>query len=283
MKSNFRRLLYHILSHSDRKADTTPILPYSGLNDVSTPSLSPSGLTRWSRWKKFANWFDLDTPIKSECDSLCAGRSMVEMLGVLAIIGVLSVGAIAGYSKAMMKYKLNKHAEQMNTVINAVARNVHSFDNIKQGAVLTETFIKMGEIPTEMVKSAGGEFIYDIFGQHWEIFIGTDGSNLFLTSWMNNGSSFLSSKSADSLAVCHNILTAAKENSDSIWAITATSSGSDSSLEGNDTVGHAIYGDKYCSANEKCLKNLTLDDVYSICSEHIKNGIAQFQFIWHRQ
>ena len=39
-----------------------------------------------------------------------SGRSMVEMLGVLAIIGVLSVGAISGYSKAMMKYKLNnKH------------------------------------------------------------------------------------------------------------------------------------------------------------------------------
>ena len=27
------------------------------------------------------------------------GRSMVEMLGVLAIIGVLSVGGIAGYSR----------------------------------------------------------------------------------------------------------------------------------------------------------------------------------------
>ena len=36
------------------------------------------------------------------------GRSMVEMLGVLAIIGVLSVGGIAGYSKAMDKYKLSK-------------------------------------------------------------------------------------------------------------------------------------------------------------------------------
>lgn len=33
---------------------------------------------------------------------------MVEMLGVLAIIGVLSVGAIAGYSKAMFKHKLNR-------------------------------------------------------------------------------------------------------------------------------------------------------------------------------
>ena len=45
------------------------------------------------------------------------GRSMVEMLGVLAIIGVLSVGAISGYSKAMMKYKLNKQLEQMNQLI----------------------------------------------------------------------------------------------------------------------------------------------------------------------
>lgn len=37
-----------------------------------------------------------------------SGRSMVEILGVLAIIGVLSVGGIAGYSKAMAKYKLTK-------------------------------------------------------------------------------------------------------------------------------------------------------------------------------
>ena len=36
------------------------------------------------------------------------GRSMIEMLGVLAIIAVLSVGGIAGYSKAMEKFKLNK-------------------------------------------------------------------------------------------------------------------------------------------------------------------------------
>ena len=31
-----------------------------------------------------------------------SGRSMVEMLGVLAIIGVLSVGGIAGYSKVVL-------------------------------------------------------------------------------------------------------------------------------------------------------------------------------------
>ena len=36
------------------------------------------------------------------------GRSMVEMLGVLAIIGVLSVGGIYGYTVAMNKYKANE-------------------------------------------------------------------------------------------------------------------------------------------------------------------------------
>ena len=32
-----------------------------------------------------------------------SGRSMVEMLGVLAIIGVLSVGGVAGYNFAMTR------------------------------------------------------------------------------------------------------------------------------------------------------------------------------------
>ena len=46
-----------------------------------------------------------------------SGRSMVEMLGVLAIIGVLSVGGIAGYSKAMNKYKISKTTDQVSMLI----------------------------------------------------------------------------------------------------------------------------------------------------------------------
>ena len=52
-----------------------------------------------------------------------SGRSMIEMLGVLAIIGVLSVGGIAGYSKAMTKYRINKTIEQ----ITLIAGNVRTF------------------------------------------------------------------------------------------------------------------------------------------------------------
>ena len=42
-----------------------------------------------------------------------SGRSMTEMLGVLAIVGVLSVGGIAGYSKAMNQIKINKTISQI--------------------------------------------------------------------------------------------------------------------------------------------------------------------------
>lgn len=45
------------------------------------------------------------------------GRSMIEMLGVLAIIGVLSVGGIAGYSKAMAKYRANKMMDQVSHMV----------------------------------------------------------------------------------------------------------------------------------------------------------------------
>ena len=42
------------------------------------------------------------------------GRSVVEMLGVLAIIGVLSIGGISGYRMAMNRYQANQIANEIN-------------------------------------------------------------------------------------------------------------------------------------------------------------------------
>lgn len=47
-------------------------------------------------------------------DTCQQGRSMVEILGVLAIIGVLSIGGIAGYSKAMEKINIDKLIEDVS-------------------------------------------------------------------------------------------------------------------------------------------------------------------------
>ncbi len=51
------------------------------------------------------------------------GRSMVEMLGVLAIIGVLSIGGIAGYREAMDRNAANEIINE----INILATNVSAY------------------------------------------------------------------------------------------------------------------------------------------------------------
>ena len=76
------------------------------------------------------------------------GRSMVEMLGVLAIIGVLSVGGIAGYSKAMNKFKINKTTDQV-TMLVANIRTMFATQGNYDG--LTEaTAVQYGLIPNDM-------------------------------------------------------------------------------------------------------------------------------------
>ncbi len=68
------------------------------------------------------------------------GRSMIEMLGVLAIIGVLSVGGIAGYSKAMMKYRINRSVDQ---IVQAVTRTRVAF-------VAQKNYKGLGSTPEEV-------------------------------------------------------------------------------------------------------------------------------------
>ncbi len=104
------------------------------------------------------------------------GRSMVEMLGVLAIIGVLSVGAIAGYSKAMMKYKLNKQIGQISYILNNMIiehekldRDYTAINNL--GGDMTPSFIKLGLVPEEMVAGVMRNTLFDIFNNRvyiWE-------------------------------------------------------------------------------------------------------------------
>ncbi len=78
-----------------------------------------------------------------------SGRSMIEMLGVLAIIGVLSVGGIAGYSKAMNKFKTNKVADQVSMLV-ANIKTMYAQQNTYEG-LSNETAISLGVVPDELV------------------------------------------------------------------------------------------------------------------------------------
>ena len=99
------------------------------------------------------------------------GRSMVEMLGVLAIIGVLSVGGIAGYSKAMTKFKINKSMDQISMLV-ANIRTLFSGQRNYSG-LSNANAISFGIIPGEM--DGGGEVITNAFAGN--VTIGTAAQN----------------------------------------------------------------------------------------------------------
>lgn len=79
-----------------------------------------------------------------------SGRSMVEMLGVLAIIGVLSVGGIAGYSKAMNKYKINKTTDQVSMLVANIRTMFTSQGNYD--GLEASTAVSYGLVPNDMIK-----------------------------------------------------------------------------------------------------------------------------------
>ncbi len=91
-------------------------------------SLSPSGLTGGS--------------IGQECRLAQSGRSMVEMLGTLAIIGVLSVGGITGYSYAMDKSKANRIMKDVELAY------INSSSSNQKDGMLTEYTDALSSYPT---------------------------------------------------------------------------------------------------------------------------------------
>ena len=127
-------------------------------------------------------------------DANSSGRSMIEMLGVLAIIGVLSVGGIAGYSKAMEKFKVNKWVDDVVTLIanlNTTYANSKNFTEIHEKN-LTDFFEELNIIPENMLDEQNR----DIFGNELQISSHIPsrsefGSRFFLYFWtLPNNDSF---------------------------------------------------------------------------------------------
>ena len=246
---------------------------------------SYSGLTRISRWKKFANWFDLDTPVEPECDTMGtdaslkfdndkivnAGRSMVEMLGVLAIIGVLSVGAIAGYSKAMNKYKINKTIESANQLFATVFTKFATDKSLLYAdddgnANLTQIIVKSGWVPDGLkpYENVPHE-LQDSFGNGVWIF-----TNVYLKT-IGIGWGFKKSQQE----LCYNFLSLAKGWNDSLSRVTIDQSST------NDTPRKeygTFYGNSSCQTGRKCLTDITVTEMDAVCN-NCEHSSCRFYFI----
>ncbi len=97
------------------------------------------------------------------------GRSMIEMLGVLAIIAVLSVGGIAGYSKAMEKWKANKLVSEYSYLIFGLMDKVNEFQNMSKDTgydyqVGLSNYVQSASLVPETWKYASSTRMYDSEG-----------------------------------------------------------------------------------------------------------------------
>ena len=191
------------------------------------------------------------TPSRCPLDA-STGRSMVEMLGVLAIIGVLSIGAIAGYSKAMMKYKLHKHAEQLNTILSAVQQYRHEW-KFTSNTQLKPYYQKMGIIPPEMIKD-NTDNIYDIFNNTILLMTNGKASNLPYTRSVG----FAYSINSNNYDVCLNFFIVVKAYHEDLLRAT---------INNADSLENSFYGDKYCNLGKrKCIRNINMNEMYNICN-----------------
>ena len=199
-----------------------------------------------------------------------SGRSMVEMLGVLAIIGVLSVGAIAGYSKAMNKYRLNKMVEQYNQLFGTII--IHREEFIKLSTqthfrTLYPIIYKMGEFPDGMKFENNNQkdiTSYDIIVRAYDIFnhlseVRSNAGN-FLTFdlWLNDQLA----SSPDLLEACRNVYQYLLiPRQDDILQVQFYYH--DDQGENGDNF---VYGSKRCQSGKKCLKDLNISDIDTICN-----------------
>ena len=189
------------------------------------------------------------------------GRSMVEMLGVLAIIGVLSVGAIAGYSKAMMKYKLNKHAESFSMLLNNALQLEGKLSfTPNEVTFYGDVFKKLNLIP-EGFKYVSNFRLKDMFGNEIWIY---HHDNLYNGGLHFSAIGYNFLPTSQGAEICRNIAIAAKENAADLSEISVHKYYNDTD-KNYDKIG-TLYGDAYCIKNENCLRELDLNKIENLCN-----------------
>ena len=215
---------------------------------------------------------------KLQADATFSGRSMVEMLGVLAIIGVLSVGAITGYSKAMMKYKLNKQTEQLNQVFTTALKYSPQW-KISQSTNILPYLIKLKEIPDEMIATNNQNNIYDVFNNR--IFLDTYQQSITSSQLTEIDISLDTSKGDDySLSICRNIFNIAKELHQNLSSISMINYGTTD--ESTSAQAIILWGDYHCSSGKtSCIKDAGVAKIDEICRSNMgKNNNPHIEIIF---
>ena len=196
----------------------------------------------------------LDVPLYA----VSAGRSMIEMLGVLAIIAVLTVGGIAGYSKAMEKWKVNQLISEYTHFMFGAVEHLDDIRKVPNGSGYADIMQSLNIIPTSW-KYDNASNVHDRLNNRIQLWRG--GSDLVFEIYLLEE---YEEKDSYSLAeprvqLCRelflNFVQPLSEFVDYsyVWRGDAQ------------TLNQLWYGNNYCGADKKCLKNVTLAEINAAC------------------
>jgi type II secretory pathway pseudopilin PulG len=112
-----------------------------------------------------------------------SGRSMIEMLGVLAIVGILTVGGINGFHKAMRKYKYTEATSELSLFINNLLQHKDTLykqiaynSSVGKNEFQFAAYVpQMGFMPNKWTQS--GIYLYDALGGQIKPFARNDSNN----------------------------------------------------------------------------------------------------------
>ncbi len=192
------------------------------------------------------------------------GRSMIEMLGVIAIIAVLSVGGIAGYSKAMEKFKVNKAVSEYSYLIQGLMEhleNIQKMSNVQEGDVhhgLVNVVQAAGLVPETWENSGNpaDDRMIDPYGNVIQIF--SRNSRLVIDMYLGgfsnveNGSASLSFSPKFCSVLMQDVVKPLSSVLHHVWFTNGS--------------GLSYLGDKFCRSGQKCVRNLTLIDIQKTCN-----------------
>lgn len=198
---------------------------------------------------------------KLQADDVQDGKSMIEMLGVLAIVGVLSVGGIAGYSKAMEKYKLNKAIKEYGYLIQGLLEHR---ENIIKNAQ-TESIINFATAVniTPATWKLKGNYLEDDFGNLVSLYntntmdLDNDMKRLGIIIYLNGQSVKNTIPGKFCIEMFNNLIIPLKSFIQRGYVYKS----------GHNLSDILYLGDKYCSNTYKCLKDITLNDINTTCRD----------------
>ncbi len=185
------------------------------------------------------------------------GRSMIEMLGVLAIIAVLSVGGIAGYSKAMEKFKVNKAISEYSYLMQGLLENLKDLQNVskpnKSIYGLTSVVEAKNLVPKtwEKFDSCGYN---DPYGNRINIF--SRNRALVIDIYLGGFQSVDGGRVSTSFSpkFCSSLMQNMVQPLASVlykaWF----------------TNGNIYFGNDYCNENRSCIRNISLNEINSVCN-----------------